>query len=225
MDTQSIQTDPKHQTGRVEVELIDDEPRFNIIPESAYDFISADAIKRLPDRGILYHGTLGLRNCISRKALKQLAMQPHLTIYLDVNLRSPWWQLQEVFECLEQACWVKLNENELRQLGFISTDLCEAMHRLQSQFQLEHVIVTQGAKGAIVLGNDGKIHQVKTEPVDRIIDTVGAGDAFSAFYIHGLSRGWSIEEILSSAQQFAAKVIGIRGATTTEKDFYRGFVN
>ena len=152
-------------------------------------------------------------------------MQPDFSIFLDVNLRNPWWRLQEVFDCLKQACWVKLNIHELHQLGFNSGDIGDAMQRLQNQFQLEQVIVTQGAQGAIVLDNREKIHQAKPDPIDHIVDTVGAGDGFSALYIHGLRKGWPIEEILRKAQIFASKVIGIRGATTNEKDFYRGLVN
>ena len=225
MCTQSIQIDPVHQTGQVEVDLIENEPHYTITPNCAYDFISAEVMKNLPDSGILYHGTLGLRNSISRGCLARLAQQPELSVFLDVNLRSPWWQRQEVFDWLEQARWVKLNEHELQQLGFVSSDICESMHKLQAQFQLEQLIVTQGAKGAIVLAADGSLYQKTPASVNHIVDTVGAGDGFSALFIHGLRAGWPILKTLTVAQKFAGKVIGLRGATATEPVFYREFLS
>lgn len=224
MDMQSIQIDPVHKTGQVEVNLIENQPHYSITPDCAYDFISAEVMKNLPDSGILYHGTLGLRNSISRGCLARIVQQPDLSVFLDVNLRSPWWQQQEVFDWLEQARWVKLNEDELHQLGFGSTDICESMHKLQTQFQLEQLIVTQGEKGAIVLAADGSLYQETPASVSHIVDTVGAGDGFSALFIHGLRAGWPIVKILTVAQQFAAKVIGLRGAMSTEQDFYREFL-
>ena len=223
MGTQAIQIDSVHPTGQVEVKIIENEPHYNIIPNCAYDFISTEVMENLPDSEILYHGTLGLRNNISRHCLASIAQQPDLSVFLDVNLRSPWWQRQEVFDWLEQARWVKMNEDELQQLGFVSTDIVESMHKLQVQFQLENVIVTQGAKGAIVLAADGSLYQKTPMPISHIVDTVGAGDGFSALFIHGLRAGWSIVKILTVAQRFAGKVIGLRGATTMETNFYREF--
>ena len=225
MDTQSIQIDPEHQTGQVEVTIIENEPHYTITPNCAYDFISAELMKNQPDNGILYHGTLGLRNNISRDCFARIAQQPDLLVFLDVNLRSPWWQRQEVFDWLEQAHWVKLNEDELQQLGFVSADIYESMHKLQTQFQLEQLIVTQGAKGATVLAADGRLYQETPSSVNHIVDTVGAGDGFSALFIHGLRAGWPIVKTLTIAQQFAGKVIGLRGATATEPDFYREFLS
>jgi fructokinase len=225
MDTQSIQIDPVHQTGQVEVTIIENEPQYSITPNCAYDFISAEEIGNLPDSGILYHGTLGLRNSVSRSCLAGIAQQSGLSVFLDINLRSPWWQRQEVFEWLEQARWVKMNEDELRQLGFVATDIDESMYKLQAQFQLEQLIVTRGEKGAIVLSADGSLYQEMPPAVDRIVDTVGAGDGFSAIFIHGLRADWPVEKTLTVAQQFAAKVIGLQGAIATEAGFYQEFLS
>lgn len=224
MATHTMQVDPAHQTGQVEVTIIENQPYYTITPDCAYDFISAGGMENLPESGILYHGTLGVRNSISRDCLARIAQQPDLSVFLDVNLRSPWWQQQEVFDWLEQARWVKVNEDELHQLGFVSADICESMHKLQTQFQLEQLIVTQGAKGALVLAADGSLSQQTVAPVKHIVDTVGAGDGFSALYIHGLRSGWPIEKTLTVAQRFAAKVIGLRGAIATESTFYQEFL-
>lgn len=223
MQTHTVQIDPAHKTGQVEVTIIEGEPHYCITPNCAYDFISGDMIKNLPDSGILYHGTLGLRNAVSRDCLAEISQRSNLSIFLDVNLRSPWWLRQEVFSWLDQARWVKMNEDELRQLGFVSADIGESMRTLQSQFQLEQLIVTQGAKGAIVLAADSRLYPQTAIPVKHIANTVGAGDGFSALFIHGLKAGWPIDETLSAAQQFAAKVVGLPGATASDPRFYQQF--
>jgi fructokinase len=225
MDTTSVQIDSMHPTGQVEVKVVEGEPDYTITSDCAYDFINTDALKTTPTSGILYHGTLGLRQTVSRKAFIQLAKQPDLSIFLDVNLRSPWWQTDDVYGWMKQASWVKLNQDELQQLGFSLATLKQAMIEIQSRFNLKQLIVTRGEKGALVLSGNGEFHSVVPEPVKTIVDTVGAGDAFSAIFIHGLVSGWTVSDTLTVAQQFASQVIGLRGATSTDPAFYQGFID
>jgi fructokinase len=224
MDTAGIQIDPDHPTGRVAVRIEGNEPSYHIQPDCAYDFIAAESLGQRPSGGILYHGTLGLRNRTSRTAFDRLAQNPDLAIFLDVNLRSPWWQKEEVFGWLERARWVKLNQDELRLLGFAAADLRQAMARLQTQFQLEQIILTRGEQGGLVRTCGGAYHQVAAETAQPIVDTVGAGDAFTAIYLHGLLTGWPVTETLAAAQRFAGKIVGLRGATTTDAAFYQDFI-
>jgi len=216
-----IQIDPIHQTGRVDVKFVHEEPHYTITPDSAYDFIDASTIDREFDGGILYHGTLGLRNEVSRNALSELTRDSGLSIFLDVNLRAPWWGKEEVFHYIKKARWVKLNEEELRSLGFAASDINKAMADLQIEFGIEQLILTRGKEGATVRTKDGALYHKTPESIEHITDTVGAGDAFSAMYIHGLISGWSIPDTLSIAQRFARKVLGLRGATTTDHAFYQ----
>lgn len=222
MTLSGMQTDLVHPTGRVDVGLIDGEPHYTIMNERAYDFIETDSTDQTSSEGILYHGTLGVRNEVSRTSLQRLSEDPDLSIFLDVNLRAPWWKTEEVYRWLEKARWVKLNHDELRSLGFTSSDTHQAMADLQTQFGVEQLILTCGAKGAKVRVSDGQYHHLLPEKAERLTDTVGAGDAFSAMYIHALIAGWSIRDTLSIAQRFAGKVLGLRGATTTDLAFYRG---
>lgn len=221
MDTSSVQIDPQHQTGQVDIQMLDNEPHYTITPDCAYDFITADSVSNLSASGILYHGSLGLRNNVAREAFSVLANNPQLAIFLDVNLRSPWWQKEDIYQCLSQARWAKLNQDELQQLGFGATDIQQEMLRLQAQFNLQQLIITRGSEGALVLDAQGEFFNLKPQPVDNIVDTVGAGDAFSAVFIHGLLAGWSIPDTLNSAQAFASKVIGLRGATSIDPAFYQ----
>ncbi len=225
MQSDLIQVDPDHQTGQVQVILKHGQPEYTITSDCAYDYIAYQRLDNLPTGGILYHGSLALRNHISHDCLTALAQQSDMSIFLDVNLRSPWWDKEAVFQSMKQASWVKLNDQELEQLGFSLVDIEGSMRELLSEFDLQQLILTLGEKGAIVLTADGESFQQAAEPVETLVDTVGAGDGFSALYIHGLTAGWPVEQTLNTAQHFAGKIISLRGATPNDQAFYQPFLN
>lgn len=225
MDITSVQIDAQHCSGRVDVKLIENEPQYEITPDCAYDFIDAREVSVPEGRGILYHGTLGLRNTTSRDAFEKLAGNPEYSIFLDVNLRSPYWHKNEVSNWLQQATWVKLNHDELRQLGSATGDDQRDMSEFQEKYNLDQLILTRGEEGAMVRNREGVFFSVKPALVQQFVDTVGAGDAFTAVYLHGLIASWPLMETLNAAQQFASRVVGMRGATSSDPEFYRNFIN
>jgi len=221
MDTRGVQLDHAHPTGQVSIVLQEGEPHYTIMPDCAYDFIQPVVLE--PQAAMLYHGSLGLRQARSRQSLERLTAHNELSVFLDVNLRAPWWQSDDVRQWLARARWVKLNEHELRDLGFVASNIRDAMAQLQQAFDIELVIVTRGEQGAIVRSAHGDFYSLKPEPVKNVVDTVGAGDGFTALFIHGLRLGWPMNDILAVAQQFACEVIGQRGAISDNIDFYRPF--
>lgn len=225
MDTEAVQQDDEYPTGQVDVTIEAGEPRYDIAAPSAYDFISSDDLPAPLADGILYHGTLCLRKQVSRTAYETISRNTKLKIFLDVNLRSPWWQKEEVLDWLKKAHWVKMNQEELQLLGKNeAAGMEEQMAELQTTYELEQLIVTRGAQGTIIRTAAGDVHSLVPEKALHLVDTVGAGDAFSAVYIHGLRSGWPVAVNLHHAQQFASKVIGLRGATTTDSSFYQEFM-
>lgn len=216
-----VQQDARHPTGRVNVTITDNEPRYEIARGSAWDYIDTPPPAELPAKGLFYHGSLAARSEISRQTLQKLTENPDYDLFVDVNLRPPWWQKEEVYHWLEQASWVKLNQDEMVELGFRSADLHQDITRMHTHFHLEHLIVTCGEKGAIVRDNGGEIHLVKPASTTEVVDTVGAGDAFTAMYIHGLLHGWDIDTTLHRAQDFASRVVGQRGAISKDKNLYK----
>lgn len=224
LQADNIQLDPTHPTGQVSITVEDDEPHYLITPDCAYDFIDKHLIQLPSPPEMLYHGTLALRNNTSRQTFEALAKTSGAPLFLDVNLREPWWCQAEVKQWLARATWVKLNIDELKTLGFSGKTIETDMHRFQAEFNLEQVIVTRGAQGTIVLTRENQFHQKTPDTLENFVDTVGAGDAFTAVYIHGLMSNWSIEKTLAAAQQFASQVIGIRGATSTDPAFYQRFI-
>lgn len=128
MDVSGVHTHDSLPTGQVLISLVRGEPCFTILDNPAYDFIStADFNSEQNTGGLLYYGTLVLRNAVSRRALENLKIQKQSQIFLDVNLRQPWWSLPKVLHWVAEADWVKLNIHELNTLLPLSVDLHTAM--------------------------------------------------------------------------------------------------
>ena len=141
-----------------------------------------------------------------------------------MNLRPPWWQLAQLENMLQGAHWVKLNDDELDKLQAGCAPAPDKAREFVDRYGLQGLVVTHGAAGAEILLAGGERIGVETQPGVDVIDTVGAGDAFAAVMIVGLARDWSPALILKRAQQFAAAIVGRRGATVADRGFYREFL-
>jgi len=218
-----LQTDPIHPTGSVQVSIVHGEPHYDIVADCAYDFIDPSLLAEQPSAGILYHGSLALRNPISRAALQTAKAKHRGKIFIDVNLRPPWWEPGTLLPLLHAADWIKLNEDELLTLCPGHADLETAMQAFFAQFALETLFVTRGAQGALVYDRRHRFISVKPPESTRVVDTVGAGDAFAAILLLGLIRQWPLPTTLERAQALASALVGRRGATVADEDFYRAF--
>ncbi|MES9861009.1 MAG: carbohydrate kinase [Candidatus Thiodiazotropha sp. LLP2] len=224
METEGVQQDPEHITGKVTISFNQGEPSYEIVAGAAYDFIDSLPLQETTC-DTLYHGSLGLRNPVSRSALDQLKRSGAKRIFLDVNLRPPWWHIEEILEWVSQADWVKLNRDELDQLLGQSSDLLAQAMDFKTVYGLEGVIVTQGEKGAMVLaGNGGRPLEIVPVTSLKTVDTVGAGDAFTSVILLGLMKQWPLEISLKRAQSFASAIVGQRGATVSSPSFYSDFL-
>lgn len=222
MSRDAVQTDKHHLTGSVKVLIEDGEPHYNIVADSAYDFIDGNQLEKKPTQGILYHGSLAIRNPVSRSALQTAKDRHQGKVFIDVNLRPPWWDKETLLPLLHEANWGKLNEAELAVLCPEVSRLEAAMQVFYKQFDFETLVVTRGEQGAIAY--DGRqFVTVKPETSATVVDTVGAGDAFSALLLLGLSKQWPLATTLERAQEFACALVGRRGATVADRAFYRGF--
>ncbi len=230
MNTTGLQLDPQHPTGSVDIRFDDGEPQYTIVEHRAYDYINADSLPPLPENSLFYHGSLALRNQTSREALSKLKAQ-HTggSIFMDVNLRDPWWHKEFVLSLLDDADWVKLNEDELTKLGCGTGDIAGHIEAQSRKFiethKLRGLIVTLGAKGAIALTKNGDYVQVKPSQTLAVVDTVGAGDAFTSVLILGLSHQWPLDTTMQRAQDFASLMVAQQGATVHEKNFYQAKIN
>lgn len=225
--THGVQSDPTHPTGRVTATVVDGENHFEIAPGQAWDSIHAGpALQAASEEpaGLLYHGTLALRSGESWSTLQRLREETEAPSFIDINLRAPWWTKDKVEWCLSTADWVKLNETELAMLTSTpieSFEKCrDAAIGLARHHEIEGVIVTRGARGALSIVGGKQVFESAAAPVKSLVDTVGAGDAFSAVVCLGLLQEWDHQTTLDRAAAFAADLCGIRGATTTDFGLY-----
>jgi fructokinase len=226
LDTSGMQKDPHHPTGRVLVSFKEREPSFQIIPGQAYDFIDAGAAEGLLRDGryqLLYHGSLIARSPSARAALNMFR-DARLPLFVDINLRDPWWSRPWLDDALHRARWAKLNEQELRVVSngndASEPDLRTRAERLRQTYGLELLLVTRGQAGAIASA-EGAAAASAPGAHSAIVDTVGAGDAFSAAAILGLLHGWPLAQLVERAGDFATSVCLIRGAIGHDRDLYR----
>jgi len=223
MNTLELQTDKQLATGKVTIKLDDGEPEYEINEPVAYDAIDVPADK-VTDCNLLYHGSLAIRNAVSRKSLNQLKNCKPATLFVDVNLRNPWWNKSVVTGLLHQADWVKLNADEFSVLYAADTGE-KRLLSFVDEFGLQGVILTHGKAGAeVVTANSGQ-YRVKPGKAIKVIDAVGAGDAFSSMFILGLNKNWALSATLQRAQDFASAIVEQRGATVSDKSFYQHFIN
>lgn len=146
---------------------------------------------------------------------------------VDLNLRTPWFDLPTLQTTLEAADFLKLNRIELDVLTqtfkLPGQHPHEQAESLLDRFSLKKLLLTEGGAGAWLLNADDTQAVVVGSPIAGAANTVGAGDAFTAVFILGLLKGWPDPFMLERADEFARAVCRIRGAVPLEDDFYQHF--
>lgn len=200
--TEFIQVAAGQLTGSVSVRLdAEGQPDFTIHRPAAYDCVTLDGeqLQRLaelrPDW--IYFGTLYPMEVRAREVLRRLMDAfPGARRFYDMNLRRGCYTPELVRELLSLADAVKLNDHEAE----LFPDLGEA----------PSVAVTRGERGCAVRIGDDRA-ECSGYSV-RVADTVGAGDAFAAAFLHGLAGGWSAAKTGDFANRLGALVASRAGA-------------
>jgi adenosine kinase len=111
------------------------------------------------------------------------------------------------------------NETELHSL-YQTADFNAAVAGLRADIEI--AVVTRSEKGCLVVGPDGA-EAVPAFPVERVVDTTGAGDLFAAGFLSGLARGADDRSCGRLGALAAAEVIQHLGARpeTSLKDLAR----
>ena len=228
MTTSYLQPDDQHPTGSVQVTVCDGEPEYEIVGNSAWDFIEVtDQSRKLASRcGAVCFGTLAQRSESSRNAIREFLTAASRAIRLfDVNLRQSYYSAALIVDSLKMATWAKMNRQELVTIAELldlkprggETDSTIGLLRaLLSQFPLDGVALTLGRRGLVIQTRLGLFDAkpISISPAENA-DFVGAGDAAAAGLLVGLLRDWPMNRVAALANEMGAFVASQCGATPT----------
>ncbi len=225
IDTSCLEVDLVHETGQVTVDFIEGQPHYTIHQPSAWDFLElSDEWVRLAERAdAICFGSLAQRSRVSRQTIQTLAAQTSAACIrvFDVNLRPPFYSGEVIQESLELATVLKLSDEELPQvlnlLGLPADDEPEkerlrlGADRLLGEFPtLEMVAVTRGAQGSLLVRREAWSEHPGF-PV-KVVDRIGAGDAFTAALTHYMLRGADLATLNEAGNRWGSWVASQSGA-------------
>jgi fructokinase len=220
IDTTLLAIVQNYPTGTVPITLDDaGVPSYKITQNVAWDAIPwSDDLEDLAARtDIVCFGSLGQRSLISKTTIRRfIASVPKTSLRIfDVNLRQHYYNTEILESSLLASNVLKLNEDEapiVAELCGISVqDEVDAAVALREKFSLDIVALTLGPQGAKLVDRNKTDYCLS--PQIEVVDTVGAGDAFTAALALGLYAGNPLDMINCDACWIAAGVCTHAGAT------------
>jgi len=204
-------------TGTAQVALnTSGQPDFAITEPAAWDEIAittATLVEAARCAAIIF-GTLAARSASNQLSLERLLAVNGPLKVLDVNLRAPFDDKGRALSFAGRADVIKLNADELSRLSgrrcHSRPSVEEGVAALHSRVGEKTLCVTLGADGA-ALYHQGRWFHSDTPHV-RVVDTIGAGDAFTAALVLGLLAQEPPERLLERACQLGSLVASLPGA-------------
>jgi fructokinase len=226
LPTRFIRTVPDQETGIVTVSVDGNgQPSYVIHRPAAYDFACLDeadfAALSAPPPDWIAFGTLHSMYPNARQLLRAVIDRfPHARRFYDINLRRDSYTPELVASLCAMAQVVKLNDAEVGMVG--GGQSIEAFCRnYAARFGWQAVCVTRGSEGCALFLH-GEYLEIPGYRV-TVADTVGAGDAFAAALVHGISAGWPADKVGDFANRLGAVVASRRGGvpewTMADLDF------
>jgi 2-dehydro-3-deoxygluconokinase len=145
-----------------------------------------------------------------REAIR-LARKNGVKVCFDPNLRLKLWSMEEarpvLLELAKEADYFLPGLDEL-QLLYETEDFAEIVQRLS---ELQAVSIVKGGDQDTYVIERGEVAVVPCFKVDKVVDTVGAGDGFCAGFISGLLKGYSYEEAVRIGNFIGSVVVQNEG--------------
>ncbi|MBL8029533.1 MAG: carbohydrate kinase [Fibrobacteres bacterium] len=218
--TEYVNTIKGAATGTVQVLLSKDgQPSYDITENAAWDNISLEKaqLQSIVDSkfDLFLYGTLSQRSKLSRKSLAEIRNSlTNILSCCDINIRQNFWSREIIIDSINGTKLLKLNRDEYkmisRELFDIELSPLAFGEKISSAFGTEIIVITLGADGVMIFHN-GKIFKVPGIAV-KVIDTVGAGDAFCAAFLNGILSGKSPLEAAENGNKLGAYVASRHGA-------------
>ena len=174
-------------TGKVLVELKNGIPSYTIVEDVAWDYIPCERLlEQAPS-----------------SALK----------FFDVNLRGRYYDAGLIREFLNYADVFKINDDEIltvRRLFSLAGSDEEVCRTLLAEYGLRYLIFTAGENYSVIYSPQARSYL--PTPKVEVVDTVGAGDAFSGAFVYGILTGKTMEQAHRDAVRVSAFVCTRPGA-------------
>lgn len=206
-------------TGVVNIKEVDGKPRYDILTERAWDYIpNTEQLKEIAaNTKAVCFGSLAQRSETSRNSIFAFldAMPSDALRIFDINLRQNWYSKEVIKTSLQKANVLKINDDELliiqRMFGYIDITQENTCRLIMRDYQLDMLILTCGDKGSYIFTKD-EMSYLSTNDIE-VVDTVGAGDSFTASFIASMLKGKTIHEAHRIAVNVSAFVCTQEGAT------------
>lgn len=215
-----VTVDARYPTGTVTVTLDPDAvATYDIHQPAAWDYLpdSPDAAALAASLDAVCFGTLAQRSPVSRETLRRQVERtpPGCIRVFDVNLRAPYWNAESLAWGCARASIVKMNHEEVplvaRVLEISEPDgpLLAVARSLLKKFPLRMVAITRGGHGSLLVAQDGA-HDHPGIPTN-VVDTIGAGDAFTAALAHYVLRAAPLPVVAEGANRWGSWVASQAG--------------
>jgi fructokinase len=220
VDVNYISRDPDHSTGTVTVTLASKTgPEYCIHQDAAWDFIveTPALLELAATLDAVCFGTLAQRSMVTRTTLRKFVDRTRADCVrvFDVNLRAPHWNEEVVAWGCSRATILKMNHEEVLPVGKAAGaqdsmhDPVEVARFLLDRFAVRLVAITRGGHGSLLVTRE----EVQEHPgvSCAVVDTIGAGDAFTAALTHSALRGYPLEAMAETANRWGAWVASQSG--------------
>jgi fructokinase len=217
-----LSLDPDHPTGRVSVRPDGKgTPEYIIHEHSSWDYLSFGQslhdTARIADA--VCFGTLAQRNAVSGQTIKKFikATTSKCLKIFDINLRQDYYSKKNISELLYLSNVLKLNLEELNiitKMFLTGKDETTCLEEIISMFHLDMIVLTKGQHGSRLFMDKYHDSVYRPEPV-IMVDSVGAGDSFTAVVALGILKKISLEKINKRASSVASFICTEKGATPT----------
>jgi fructokinase len=219
LTTDYVNTSQSYATGAVTVEVNEDgQPDYTIHENVAWDYLapSDNLITLAAQASAVCFGSLAQRSPTSRDTIQQFLKQtsPQCLRIFDINLRQSYYDFELIQQLLQLSNVLKLNDEELMTLAELlhfSGSESELLEKIQHTYGINLIALTKGSRGSLLFS--GRIRSEHPGFPADVIDTVGAGDAFTAALAIGLVLQYSLEQINEYANRIASYVCTQAGAT------------
>ena len=229
VDTDHITVIDGVPTGYVQASVDSDGVATYVFPDDvAWDRIRIDptTMSLVPHLDAVCFGSLAQRSVYSRSAIHRFlkSLDSGVLKVFDLNIRQSYYSTEVIRDSLERADVLKLNDEEivlLARLEDLKGSVDEQLRLLVERYRLALAVLTRGGSGSLLVSptaiSDHPGYQAE------VVDTIGAGDSFTAVTAVGMLKGYSLGLINERANRVAAYVCSCRGAMVPLPEELRKF--